>query len=368
MTQHAGKNSFFALYVFTVAVLVGAPLAGVLVTGLPVGPYLQFPPLTGYVQHAPFNPVIFAAGVLFSLFILLFLVYLCQGSLSQQRDGSSRVLLWWGWLGFVVVIVSWILAWNRFPWFSSLQPYTFTPLWLGYILSVNGVTVKRSGTCLLTADTRSFLLLFPVSAVFWWYFEWLNRFVQNWYYVGIENFSAHAYILHATLCFSTVLPAVISTCELVGTVLPGPVINGPTVKYGCGKAGGWILLSAMAGVLVGLAVIPDFLFPFVWIAPLLFITAIQCITGRQTCFSSLSVGNWRPVLLPALAALICGFFWEMWNWKSLTHWEYSIPWVDRYQLFAMPILGYLGYLPFGLECFLIATSVRSFFRPAEFGW
>ena len=66
--------------------------------------------------------------------------------------------------------------------------------------------------------------------------------------------------------------------------------------------------------------------------------------------------------MAALAALICGWFWELWNVRSLAHWEYSIPFVDRFHLFDMPILGYAGYLPFGLECLAVADLflVRQF--------
>jgi hypothetical protein len=31
--------------------------------------------------------------------------------------------------------------------------------------------------------------------------------------------------------------------------------------------------------------------------------------------------------------------------------------VDRYHLFAMPLLGYGGYLPFGLECLVVGCMV-----------
>ena len=58
--------------------------------------------------------------------------------------------------------------------------------------------------------------------------------------------------------------------------------------------------------------------------------------------------------MPAIAALICGLFWELWNWKSLAHWEYAIPFVHRFELFEMPLLGYAGYIPFGLECVAVA--------------
>ena len=31
--------------------------------------------------------------------------------------------------------------------------------------------------------------------------------------------------------------------------------------------------------------------------------------------------------------------------------------MDRFHIFAMPILGYAGYLPFGLECVVVANLV-----------
>ena len=32
-------------------------------------------------------------------------------------------------------------------------------------------------------------------------------------------------------------------------------------------------------------------------------------------------------------------------------WVYSIPYVNVHHLFEMPLLGYLGYLPFGVYCY-----------------
>ena len=55
------------------------------------------------------------------------------------------------------------------------------------------------------------------------------------------------------------------------------------------------------------------------------------------------------------AGLICGFFWELWNSQSLAHWVYTVPFVHDFKMFEMPILGYAGYLPFGLECVVVAS-------------
>ena len=104
-----------------------------------------------------------------------------------------------------------------------------------------------------------------------------------------------------------------------------------------------------------------------WIAPFLIITGIQAACGENTLFHDLTQGDWRPIWLPAFAALFCGFFWEMWNFKSLPHWEYSVPFVQRFQLFAMPLLGYGGYLPFGLECIAIGRMLDRVLGSSVYG-
>ena len=84
------------------------------------------------------------------------------------------------------------------------------------------------------------------------------------------------------------------------------------------------------------------------------VTGLKYLLEGQTIFSVLVRSDWQPILLPALAALYCGFFWELWNVKSFAHWEYSVPYVQTFHLFEMPLLGYAGYLPFGLTCLAIA--------------
>ncbi|MCZ0454684.1 hypothetical protein, partial [Escherichia coli] len=68
---------------------------------------------------------------------------------------------------------------------------------------------------------------------------------------------------------------------------------------------------------------------------------------------SLTRGDWRPVAALMLGALICGFFWEMWNIYSSPKWLYSTPGVEFLYVFEMPLLGYLGYLPFALELYAL---------------
>jgi hypothetical protein len=102
---------------------------------------------------------------------------------------------------------------------------------------------------------------------------------------------------------------------------------------------------------------PDELFAMLWLAPLLVLAGLQKLAVGESLFAPLARGDGRPVLLPALAALVCGFFWELWNWGSAAQWHYSVPYVQGLSIFEMPLLGYAGYLPFGVECALVADLV-----------
>jgi hypothetical protein len=344
--------------VFLPLLLVILPLAGVMLQGKPLAAYVEFPPLTVYVQHAPFSWVAFLLLGLLTVSVLVPLIrrFLRYTGPDPAPFIPKHPFPWWGYAGFLLAALSWLMAWTRFQWFASVQPYTFFPMWLGFIISVNSLTWTRTGRCLLVSRTRFFLALFPLSSFFWWFFEYLNRFVQNWHYLGVEDFSTGQYVLHASLCFSTVLPAVMSTEELLASFprLTGPLQNRRKITLHRPKTWGWLLLLLTVPSLGAISIYPNYLFPILWVAPFLIITGIQLLYSEPTLFRNLQKGDWRLVWLPALAALFCGFFWELWNIYSLAHWEYSVPFVQRFHLFEMPILGYAGYLPFGLECMVVS--------------
>jgi hypothetical protein len=250
---------------------------------------------------------------------------------------------------------SWILAWTRFSWFQPWQSHTFPPLWFGYILAVNALTYQRSGQSMITHRPRLLGQLFLLSAGFWWTFEYLNQFVNNWHYVNLPDTSHFEYVLHTTLAFSTVLPAVLSTYEWLTTFprLTLPFANWHPLPGMIVQPTGWALFSLSSIGLGLIGIWPRLLFPLLWLCPLFLLLGIQFIQKKKTCIHGLVQGDWRPVLLSALAALLCGFWWELWNANSLVHWEYSIPYVHTLKIFEMPILGYSGYLPFGLTCLAI---------------
>jgi hypothetical protein len=115
-----------------------------------------------------------------------------------------------------------------------------------------------------------------------------------------------------------------------------------------------IVLAVASLSLLGIGIYPDYLYPLLWLSPLFILTSMQRIAGIKTIFTPLSQGDWRRIFLLAVSALICGFFWEMWNYLSYAKWIYSIPFVQKFHVFEMPLIGYAGYLSFGLECGVVA--------------
>jgi len=367
-----GAGALVKLVVLSL-LLLGLPPLGVALSGETLAPYLEFPPVTRYVVQPPFSwPVFFSLALLplgtVGLFVLWFRRSPVEGAAEPMVE--RRPFPWWGWLGVVLLVVAWVLAWTRFPWFAPWQPFTFSPLWAAYILVINALTYRRTGCCLLRDRTGYFLALFPLSAVFWWYFEYLNRFVQNWYYVEVTSLGPLEYFLLATPPFATVLPAVLSTTEWIATFpfwgRPRAGFWAPVLKRP--RLAAWLALFLAAAGLTGIGIWPQYLFPLLWLSPLVIIASLQVLLGEETIFGGVKHGDWRSVLLPAAAGLFCGFFWEMWNYYSLARWEYAVPFVHRFQIFEMPLLGYAGYLPFGLECAVIADQLARLWWARGLRW
>jgi hypothetical protein len=338
------------------AALVWAlPLAGLMLAGQPVDAFLDFPPRPREVAHAPFAwPAfaLFALPVVAAAALYGFALSRARFAMAQPRRAWFP---WWGGFGLLLMAASWFLAWRGDLIDPQWRRHVFTPLWLGAILAMNALVWRETGRSLLTHRRGWFLALFAASAVFWWLFEHLNRFVGNWRYEGLVASGDWDYVLQATLPFATVLPAVASAWHWLQLAPRLDARGLPPIDAPVALA--WAALGLGAGALMGVALWPDALFSVLWLAPLALLGGLQRLLTGESFFAPLARGDWRPLLQPALAALACGLLWELWNWGSLAKWHYSLPYVQRFLVFEMPLLGYAGYLPFGLECALVMDLV-----------
>lgn len=257
--------------------------------------------------------------------------------------------------GSALTAVSWYFAWSHI---GLVSEYSFFPLWVGYIVLVNGLSEVMVGTSLLRRMRWSFLLLFAISIPMWWFFEYMNTIVRNWHYVFARPISTLHYAIQASIDFSTVVPAVLSTSLLVFHLLDRRPLRTPIAMPAA------TLLMAFVSALVLfwlLNLFPSETFPLVWIIPILLLEPLAFALGvRASLVRQIAQGNLALPLSLGIGTLITGFWWECWNVYSLPKWIYMIPYVGFWKLFEMPILGYLGYPFFGLIVFSYAALALNF--------
>lgn len=266
---------------------------------------------------------------------------------AQQSRRSAPQL----WLGLALIAVAWPLNWALD---GARTQFLFFPLWCGYALFVDGLCLRRSKTSALTRSRVGFLLQFVLSAPGWWLFELINLRLGNWEYLGRERFSDLEYAILCSVSFSTVLPALLGSAELARTM---PMVQrsagGPRVPRGPRMTAACALIGLL--MLAALLVWPRQLYPFCWTSLVFLFEALAQWRGRRGLLDDLSLGDWRSWWSVWIAGLVCGFFWELWNFWSYPKWIYHVPGADFWRVFEMPLLGYLGYLPFAMQQYLFAN-------------
>ena len=262
-----------------------------------------------------------------------------------------------GWLGLLLVAIFWPLDWLA-PGQRTL--WAFFPLWLGFILTVDGLVAVRKGTSLFQRSRGKFAGLFLISVVCWWLFEFLNGRAHNWQYLGTGGLSLWAYLAFSSINFSIVIPAIFEASELASTfpfirkARPGMVISGSYKNRLLFFAAGWVMLALLLAA-------PTYFFPFMWLSLFFIQEPINLVLGNRALSDWTGKGDWRPIYSLWVGVLMTGFFWEMWNFFSWPKWTYIIPGVDFLHIFEMPLLGYGGYLPFALELFALYHFLAGLF-------
>jgi hypothetical protein len=259
-----------------------------------------------------------------------------------------------GIIGFIVMLIAWIMNWLPSHPISS---FAFILTWIGFIFFLDGLVFLRQGKSIWSTSPAKFLQLFLFSAPVWWLFEAYNSRIQNWHYTLDRPFgldwNPFWYNIMSTLCFSTVLPAVMTMSCLLATFAPfRSQIRNDNNKTNAPRS--WLIAEGVIGIigLITPIIWPQYCFGLVWLGPLMTLDVINALAKRRAAITYLYAGNWRIIILLAVSSLICGFFWEFWNYFALPRWYYTVPLFSQaIHFFEMPIPGYIGYLPFGVELF-----------------
>jgi hypothetical protein len=266
----------------------------------------------------------------------------------------------YGIVGFMIIIIAEILLFYD----VSPVPMFFTPIvWWGYILFADSLVLRMKGGSLITTYPRSFLFMLPISIGCWMIFELYNLRLANWEYVNMSE-SFRIRLLGYTLAFATITPGIYETAHLIQALFFPRGLSWKRITLSARTD--FLLMSiGVVFLLVPLIVsktASNYLFALVWVGVIPLIDPISRKLGAPSLTAQLEKGEWATFVSFILSGVVCGFLWEFWNYWALTKWIYHIPFWSNVKIFEMPAVGFLGFLPFALECYVMFNLCAAILR------
>lgn len=265
--------------------------------------------------------------------------------------------------GFLGILLIALVEINFFLRIEPFASWYFPIVWFGYILTIDAMVYKLRKESLISNHFYRFLGIVIMSALFWWMFEFVNISIQNWSYMGTSGLGAFKQ-LFGWISFSTVLPALFETVELIRSLR----IFERMKLHESMKVSRTLLYTMMGlGVVCFFAPIflPKFAFPLVWLSFFLILDPVNYLHKQPSIIRHLKDRRLAIPLSLLLAGIILGILWEFWNFWAVPKWTYDIPFVGFLKVFEMPVLGYLGYFPFAWELYAMYWFVRSLFAQKQ---
>jgi hypothetical protein len=257
----------------------------------------------------------------------------------------------YGLLGLVVVICAEVLLFLR----VELVTVWFTPIvWTGYILLVDSLVLRLKGQSLIHDR---------LSIFFWLMFEVYNLFLKNWYYVNLPP-QAWQRNLGYGWAFATIFPGILETTELLEALFPFHRLRRTPFRF----SDFWLSLSVVVGVLF--VVVPPllpyaisrYLFGLVWLGFFFLVDPLNMQLGAPSILRDWEEGRPGRTCALLLGGFVCGLLWEFWNYWARTKWIYAVPILSEIKLFEMPLLGFFGFPPFAVECYVLYHLARRVLR------
>jgi hypothetical protein len=256
------------------------------------------------------------------------------------------------WIGLALLAAA---EWLMFHHIWPVNVY-FTPIaWTAYLMIADGMVFATSGHSRLRDAPGQFFLTALVSVPLWLIFEAYNLRLENWTYVGVPTGWAGA-VLGYGWSFATITPGILETADLVESF--GWFKPGRPVQFSAMSKNLMIVVGVLCLVVpIALPVhIGAYLFGLVWVGFVFFLDPINERMGAPSLFRDLASGRRGRFFSLFISGWVCGWLWEFWNFWAAAKWHYVFPILQRGKIFEMPFVGYLGFLPFALECFVMYST------------
>jgi hypothetical protein len=272
-----------------------------------------------------------------------------------------------GYIGLLIIVAAEVLLFsgNRFVggWFTPI-------VWTGYILFIDALVYRLRARSLLVSDRVELLIVVFISIAVWWLFElynaprfWRSDVVLWWHY---HNLAPNPYLRRAGYdwAFATIFPALFLTTQFFAATVFAKQKQRQAVRFSRSVLFVVILFGA-AGAIIPLVIISPWFAPLVWLSFIFLLDPINYLRGWPSIVGDVSRGDWRRLLSLLASGGVCGVLWEFWNYWAITKWTYTVPYFGDIKIFEMPVLGYLGFLPFTVECWVMYIFLRSLLTPDE---
>lgn len=259
----------------------------------------------------------------------------------------------YGWIGLCIIVIAELMLHRG----SSIVGVWMTPLiWTGYILFLDNIVLKHTGTSLISKSRGQLPGIALLSIASWLIFEGYNVYLHNWHYVNLPDRIWVRYTGYAW-AFATITPGIFETADLLWSF--GVFASSRTRSFTLSLRLVLVLVAVGAVMSFYPLLSPDeYLFPPVWVGYILLIDPLNYMLGGRSLLAGLAGGKPGRIYRLLLAGAVCGVLWEFWNYWAYTKWEYTVPYFPEVKLFEMPVAGYLGFPPFALECYVLYQFFR----------
>ena len=218
--------------------------------------------------------------------------------------------------------------------YRPVSAFSYPILWWGLLPALDAIHYLRWHTSPMRRDWRHFAgITVPASVLFWLTYEYLNLAFPQWAYSGyFEGRFVESAI--GVLSFATVIPIMVELHWFFAG--PEPRLR-PVTRLGSS------IFVAAGALALALPLLTDWFWmnQAAWAGPALLLLPFVGVAG----FAAVPTG------------LAAGFLWELLNYWSLTKWRYTIH-PEWPKLFEMPLLGYLGFIPFAFSTLALYAVLR----------
>ena len=245
---------------------------------------------------------------------------------------------------------------------SFMKNWYFCCSWWSFILVMDSLNFRRSKASPLSISLKNFLFSAFISVLVWLIFELFNLRVKNWTYHDLPPSILERWVGYF-IAYASVIPAMSEISLFAQSFLSKKRLALFRIRATPALLKSWFFSGIISIILV--LAWPRLFFPFVWLCFIFMLEPLNFWLKNETLLKDVEKRDWTRFWSWLLAGLVAGFLWEFWNFWAGSHWEYSIPYLNFWRVFQMPVFGYTGFLPFALEVFALYQLLFALYKKLQ---